>query len=74
MREKVSQNLREHQPKLKKQLQYASSAGGGAEFAAIVGESELRDGTVTLKHLASGEQRTAALDAVRTVVEALRAG
>ena len=27
-------------------------------FAAIVGESEIADGTVTLKHLQSGDQQT----------------
>ena len=43
-------------PKLGKQLQYADAIS--ARFAAIVGESEIADGTVTLKHLQSGDQQT----------------
>jgi len=44
--------------KLGKQLQYADAPGVSAPFAAIVGASELAAGTVTLKHLQSGEQHT----------------
>lgn len=52
--------------KLKKQLQYA--AGIEAKAAAILGESEVASGRVTLKHLASGEQREVAVaDAAATI-------
>jgi histidyl-tRNA synthetase len=44
--------------KLGKQVQYADSPGVGASFAAIVGETELAERKITLKHLASGEQVT----------------
>jgi histidyl-tRNA synthetase len=40
--------------KLGKQVQYAD--GVQARFAAIVGRSEVDDGEITLKHLASGDQ------------------
>ncbi|MEM6995416.1 MAG: histidine--tRNA ligase [Myxococcota bacterium] len=47
--------------KLGRQLQYADAPGVGAPYAAILGESELAAGTLTLKHLASGEQTTVAI-------------
>jgi histidyl-tRNA synthetase len=53
-------------PALGKQLQYASNIG--ARFAAIVGSNEVQSGTVALKNLATGEQRSVALDAVRGIV------
>ena len=40
--------------KLGKQLQYADTVR--AAWAAIVGETELKEGTITLKHLSSGQQ------------------
>lgn len=43
-------------PKLGKQLAYAESAG--ARIAAILGSSEIQSGSITLKHLATGEQLT----------------
>ncbi|HUH16615.1 MAG TPA: histidine--tRNA ligase [Methylomirabilota bacterium] len=51
--------------KLGKQLESAAKAG--ARWAAIVGE-ELAEGTVGLKDLGSGEQRTVALDEVAGAV------
>ena len=41
--------------KLKKQFEYADRKG--IPYLAIVGDQEVADGTVTLKNLASGEQR-----------------
>jgi histidyl-tRNA synthetase len=55
--------------KLGKQIQYAASPGVEAPWAAIVGDAELRKGTVALKHLASGDQREVALDDVGAVVK-----
>ncbi|HBO52287.1 MAG TPA: histidine--tRNA ligase, partial [Planctomycetes bacterium] len=44
--------------KLGKQLQYADSEGVRSPCAAILGEDELSNGTLTLKALASGAQST----------------
>jgi histidyl-tRNA synthetase len=44
---------------LKSQMRHADSLG--AEYVAIIGERELRDGSVTLKRLATGEQQAVAL-------------
>lgn len=52
---------------LTKQLEHA--AASGATHAAIVGEREAKEGTVTLKDLRSGEQRTLPL---REALDALR--
>ncbi len=56
--------------KLGKQIQYADSPGVKAPWVAIVGESEHRKGTVTLKHLASGQQSEVAIDDVAAKVRA----
>ena len=48
--------------KLKKQFEYADRKG--IPFLAIVGDQEVADGTVTLKNLASGEQRAVAKEAL----------
>ncbi|MFA5226196.1 MAG: histidine--tRNA ligase [Bacteroidales bacterium] len=42
--------------KMKKQFDYASRRG--IAFAAIIGETELAEGTVTVKNLVTGEQET----------------
>ena len=44
--------------KMKKQFDYASRRG--IAYAAIIGETELAEGTVTVKNLATGEQETVA--------------
>ena len=46
--------------KMKKQMDYANRKA--VPFVAFVGESEMRDGTVTLKNMADGSQRTLAVD------------
>ncbi|MBQ5529552.1 MAG: histidine--tRNA ligase [Bacteroidales bacterium] len=46
--------------KLKKQFEYADRKG--IPYLAIVGDQEVMDGTVTLKNLATGEQRSIAKD------------
>lgn len=48
--------------KLKKQMKYANDKH--IPFVAMVGEDELRDGTVTLKNMTSGEQQTIAKDQI----------
>ena len=46
--------------KLKKQFEYADRKG--IPFLAIIGDQEMADGSVTLKNLASGEQRSVPKD------------
>ena len=58
--------------KLGKQLQYADAIG--ADFAAIVGESELDAGQVTLKYLAAGGQETVAIAETAAAMARLRGG
>jgi histidyl-tRNA synthetase len=48
---------------LKAQLGHADKIG--ASYAAIIGERELTDGSVTLKHLATGTQETVPVTSVR---------
>ncbi|MFM1872505.1 MAG: histidyl-tRNA synthetase [Planctomycetota bacterium] len=55
-------------PQLGKQLQYASNLGAG--FAAILGAAEVAGGTIALKNLVSGEQRTVPLAEAAAVVRA----
>ena len=46
--------------KMKKQMEYANRKA--IPFVAFVGESEMRDNTVTLKNMSSGEQQTLSVD------------
>ena len=48
--------------KLKKQFEYADRKG--IPYLAIVGDQEVSDGTVTLKNLSTGEQRSVPKDAL----------
>ena len=48
--------------KLKKQFEYADRKG--IPYLAIVGDQEITDGVVTLKNLATGEQRPVAREAL----------
>ena len=57
--------------KLGKQLQYADSEGVRSPCAAILGEDELSNGTLTLKALASGAQSTVPIPEVSARLEAL---
>lgn len=57
--------------KLGKQLQYADSQGVGAPCAAILGEDELKNGSLTLKALASGAQETVPVGEVASRLDAL---
>jgi histidyl-tRNA synthetase len=56
--------------KLAKQIQYADAPGVGARFVAILGETELAEGRVTLKNLATGEQQTVGFEDAAAVVRA----
>ncbi|MCM1111211.1 MAG: histidine--tRNA ligase [Clostridium sp.] len=55
--------------KMKKQMGYADWLG--ARYVAIIGESELAEGTATLKNMATGEQKSVPL---AELAEAVRAG
>ena len=48
--------------KMKKQMEYANRKG--IPYVAFVGESEMRDGTVTLKNMADGTQQTLTVGAM----------
>jgi histidyl-tRNA synthetase len=54
--------------KLGKQVQYADAEGVKARYAAIIAENEAANGTVSLKHLASGEQETVKIARVAEVL------
>ncbi len=54
--------------KLGKQMQYADTPGVAAPWCAIVGASELANGEVALKHMASGDQAAVAIDAVAEAI------
>jgi histidyl-tRNA synthetase len=47
---------------LKAQMRHAGALG--ADYVAIIGERELREGTVTLKRLSDGEQEVVAMGEV----------
>ena len=54
--------------KMKKQMSYADWLG--VRYVAIIGESELADGAVTLRNMATGEQSTLpSADAVTAIIE-----
>ena len=59
--EGISAEIYPDAAKMKKQLSFASTAG--VPFVAIIGDSELADGTVTVKNMTSGEQSTLSHDA-----------
>ena len=52
----ISAEIYPDQSKMKKQIGYADSLG--ASWFAVIGESELAEGKVTLKNLATGEQKS----------------
>ena len=56
----ISAELYPDSAKMKKQMAYANALA--IPFVAIIGESELTDGTVTLKNMSSGEQSAVAID------------
>lgn len=54
--------------KMKKQMAYANARS--IPFVALVGEDEMREGIVTLKNMATGEQQTLTIDEAITLVRA----
>ena len=58
----ISAEIYPDNAKMKKQIGYANALE--CEYFAIIGETELAEGTVTLKNMATGEQKTIAADAL----------
>lgn len=56
----ISAELYPDASKMKKQMAYANALA--VPFVAIIGESEMAEGTVTLKDMTTGEQSTVAID------------
>lgn len=54
--------------KMKKQMAYANARS--IPFVALVGEDEMREGMVTLKNMATGEQQTLTIDEAIALVRA----
>ncbi|MCR5588087.1 MAG: histidine--tRNA ligase [Bacteroidales bacterium] len=52
--------------KMKKQMDYANRKQ--VPFVAFVGESEMKDGTVTIKNMADGTQQTVAVDKLAEIL------
>ena len=53
---------------MKKQMSYANATG--VRFVALVGEDEMTQGKVTLKNMATGEQRLVSPEEIAAVVRA----
>jgi histidyl-tRNA synthetase len=52
---------------MKKQMKYANDRG--MEYAAIIGESELKDNVISLKNMISGEQKNVRIDELITLLK-----
>lgn len=62
----ISAEIYPEQSKMKKQIGYADATG--ARYFAIIGESELADGTITVKNLRSGKQVTVPASELAAIV------
>ncbi len=62
----ISAEIYPDQSKMKKQIGYANALA--VPFFAIIGESELADGTVTVKNMADGTQTTVPADGLADLV------
>ena len=54
--------------KMKKQLTYAND--NHIRFVALVGENELKEGTITLKNMDTGEQKSVTVDELKEAIKA----
>lgn len=63
----ISAEIYPDNAKMKKQIGFANSMN--APFFAIIGESELAEGTVTIKNMADGTQTTVKADEVADIVK-----
>nr|MDQ3017959.1 His/Gly/Thr/Pro-type tRNA ligase C-terminal domain-containing protein [Bacteroidota bacterium] len=55
----ISADIYPESGKLKKQIKYASDIG--SSYVGIIGEEEMKNGTMMLKDLVSGDQRSVTL-------------
>jgi histidyl-tRNA synthetase len=68
-REGISAEIYPDAAKMKKQMSYADAQA--VPFVAIIGESELASGTITLKNMSTGEQQqVTAEEAIAIVAKA----
>ena len=62
----ISAELFPSNDKMKKQMGYANNKA--IPFVAIIGEQEMNDGTITLKDMTSGEQKTATAEELKEIL------
>ncbi len=62
----ISSELFPSSEKMKKQMGYANSHN--IPFVAIIGEQEMNDGTVALKNMATGEQKSVTAEELKTIL------
>ena len=62
----ISSELFPSSDKMKKQMGYANSHS--IPFVAIIGEQEMNDGTVALKNMATGEQKSVTAEELKTIL------
>ena len=62
----ISAELFPSSDKMKKQMGYANNKA--IPFVAIIGEQEMNDGTITLKDMTSGEQKTATAEELKEIL------
>ena len=62
----ISAELFPSSDKMKKQMSYANS--NAIPFVAIIGEQEMADGTITVKNMTTGEQKTLTADGLKEML------
>jgi histidyl-tRNA synthetase len=62
----ISCELYPEAARMKKQLSYADS--NHIPFVAMVGENEMKEGTITLKNMQTGEQKSVTPDEVALII------
>ncbi|MDD2299712.1 MAG: histidine--tRNA ligase [Fermentimonas sp.] len=63
----ISSELYPEAAKMKKQLSYANN--NRIPFVAMVGENEMKDNTITLKNMKSGEQKSVSLQEIKDIIK-----
>lgn len=62
----ISCELYPESAKMKKQLNYANN--NAVKFVALIGENEMREGTITLKNMKTGKQDSVTVDQLKDVL------
>jgi len=62
----ISCELYPESAKMKKQLSYANN--NSIRFVAMIGENEMREGTITLKNMKTGKQESVTVDQLKDVI------